>query len=74
MSAHRTAYTGSALLRMLARAEAAAPVAEVPVCAWFAACVRPAVYRVAHPVLGEVPTCAECVCRLGMHDRATPLS
>lgn len=33
-------------------------------CEWFLLCVRPAAGVVAHPVLGDVPTCRECADRL----------
>lgn len=29
-------------------------------CQWFARCPHPASTTVAHPVLGDVPTCARC--------------
>lgn len=29
-------------------------------CQWFARCVRAAVTSIAHPILGDVPVCAEC--------------
>ena len=30
------------------------------ICEWFAACGRPAVVLVPHPVLGQVPACQRC--------------
>lgn len=35
-------------------------------CEWFALCTRPAAGDVGHPILGPVPTCAECATRLGL--------
>jgi hypothetical protein len=32
-------------------------------CEWFALCTRPASGVVAHPILGNVPTCARCAAR-----------
>lgn len=29
-------------------------------CEWFALCTNPAAGMVAHPILGEVPTCERC--------------
>jgi hypothetical protein len=29
-------------------------------CSWFVLCDRPAVNVIEHPILGGVPTCAEC--------------
>lgn len=37
-----------------------APTIEVWVCQWSPGCAREAVSLTAHPILGEVPTCAEC--------------
>lgn len=34
-------------------------------CEWFARCTRPAVTKVPHPVLGEVPCCAKCAAFAG---------
>ena len=45
-------------------------MADTPVtvpCQWFALCVRDAAGVVAHPVLGEVPTCTVCA---ASHDLA----
>lgn len=41
----------------------------VQVCRWFARCVRPAFAHVEHPILGPVPTCRECIARMGLADR-----
>ncbi len=30
------------------------------VCTWFALCVRTAVGTLSHPIIGQVPICAEC--------------
>lgn len=35
-------------------------------CEWFARCERPAAGTVAHPVLGDVPTCQECARRFDL--------
>lgn len=35
-------------------------------CEWFALCTRPADGVVAHPILGDVPTCARCAAKLGL--------
>jgi len=40
--------------------------AGLGVCQWFALCVRPAAGLVEHPILTDVPTCAECAYRFGM--------
>lgn len=38
-------------------------------CEWFALCTRPARWLVAHPVLGEVPTCEQCVEQRKLRER-----
>jgi hypothetical protein len=38
----------------------AAIEAERNACQWFATCTRPATTTVAHPILGDVPTCDPC--------------
>lgn len=35
-------------------------------CEWYARCTRPAAGNVSHPILGQVPTCAECATRHGL--------
>lgn len=30
------------------------------VCAWFARCPLPAIGTIGHPIIGQVPVCAEC--------------
>jgi len=35
-------------------------------CQWFALCDRPAAGVVAHPVLGQVPTCSRCAATHGL--------
>lgn len=35
-------------------------VADAEPCRWFLACDRPATGSVAHPILGDVPTCDRC--------------
>lgn len=42
-------------------------------CELFLTCMRPAVHMVRHPILRDlVPTCTECVERLGLSDRVIP--
>ncbi len=41
-------------------------VGRVFVCQWFALCDRPADGTVAHPVLGDTPTCARCADKLDL--------
>lgn len=36
------------------------------ICEWFARCVRIAAGVVAHPILGDVPTCAECAKKMNL--------
>ncbi|TMQ10154.1 MAG: hypothetical protein E6J90_36755 [Deltaproteobacteria bacterium] len=45
-------------------------MADPQLCEWFALCDREAVVLVAHPILGEVPTCRRCADRPEMADRA----
>lgn len=35
-------------------------------CEWFARCTRTAAGFVAHPIIGPVPTCAECAAKLDL--------
>lgn len=40
------------------------------VCQWFLLCTRPATTTVKHPILGEVPCCAECAAFATRGDKA----
>jgi hypothetical protein len=37
-----------------------------PLCQWFAACDRPALGALPHPVLGHVPACERCAQVVGV--------
>lgn len=39
---------------------------EVPGCEWMLMCEEPAAGVVAHPILGDVPTCQRCADRHGL--------
>lgn len=36
------------------------------VCEWFALCERTANYIVSHPIIGDVPTCHDCIGKLSL--------
>lgn len=42
----------------------AAVEARTVVCQWFALCDHPATQGIAHPTLGNVPTCDRCAARI----------
>lgn len=46
-----------------------AKISGAPVCEWFAMCANPAVGTVAHPIMGEVPTCQRCTRWSGGHSQ-----
>lgn len=35
-------------------------------CRWFALCANPAIGKVAHPYIGEVPVCRRCADKMGL--------
>ena len=44
-------------------------MSNLPMCEWFALCDHPATLLVAHPILGDVPTCERCVAKLDLTPR-----